>query len=294
MQSNNPVFRRSEEFNRSGAGAYQGFGQPQYNQYGQPGQPQPYGGYGEPGQPTPTPAPTRGTGRMTIDSVVQTTAITLGITILAAAVTWFLTPDIDSTEAIATLSTFMIIGAGAAFILSLVNSFKRVVSPALVMAFAVAEGVALGALSKFYDAAFGADSGSYGGIVVQAVIGTFAAFAGTLAAYKFFDIQVGNKFRTFVIAAMFGMVALSLMEVVLGLFGSQLGLFGFGGLGLVFAIGGLVLGVFMLILDFDFIEQGVRNGIPERESWRASFALLVSLVWIYTNLLRILAILQQD
>ncbi len=133
-----------------------------------------------------------------------------------------------------------------------------------------------------------------GGIVVQAVIGTFAAFGGTLAAYKFFDIKVGQKFRTFVIAAMFGMVALSLMELVLGLFGGGVGIFENGTLGLLFAVAGLVLGVFMLILDFDFVEQGIANGLPERESWRASFGLLVSLVWIYTNLLRILAILQQD
>ena len=126
------------------------------------------------------------------------------------------------------------------------------------------------------------------------MIGTFAAFAGTLAAYKFFDIKVGNKFRTFVIAAMFGMVGLGLLEMVLGMFGNQIGLFGFGGCGLLFAIAGLVLGVFMLILDFDFVEQGVAAGIDERESWRAAFALTVSLVWIYTNLLRILAIFSQD
>ena len=117
---------------------------------------------------------------------------------------------------------------------------------------------------------------------------------GTLAAYKFFNIKVGAKFRTFVIAAMFGMVGLSLLEMVLGMFGSQLGLFGFGGMGLLFAVVGLVLGVFMLIMDFDFVEQGIANGIPERESWRAAFAMTVSLVWIYTNLLRILAILNQD
>ncbi|HVK30027.1 MAG TPA: Bax inhibitor-1/YccA family protein [Nocardioides sp.] len=283
MQSNNPVFRRSEEFSRSGGGGYQGFGQQQYG--GQPGQP--YPGYGQPGQPVPT--PTTGTGRMTIDTVVQSTSITIGITILAAAVTWLVTPAISPDTGIpSSLLAASVIGSGAAFILSLVNSFKRIISPGLVMAFAVAEGVALGALSELFNAVYG------GGIVVQAVIGTFAAFGGTLAAYKFFDIKVGNKFRTFVIAAMFGMVALSLFEVVLGLFGSNLGLFEDGALGLVFAIAGLVLGVFMLILDFDFVEQGVRNGLPERESWRASFGLLVSLVWIYTNLLRILAILQQD
>lgn len=279
MQSNNPVFRRSEEFNRTGGGGYQGFGQPG----------QPYPGYGQPGQPTPT--PTTGTGRMTIDSVVQSTAITLGVTVLVAAATWVLTPGLDEVaagESLGTLYAAAVIGSGLAFVLSLVNSFKRVVSPALVLAFAAAEGLALGALSKSFDMVFD------GGIVIQAVIGTFAAFGGTLAAYKFFDIKVGNKFRTFVIAAMFGMVALSLLEVVLGLFTSGLGLFELGAVGLLFSIAGLVLGVFMLILDFDFVEQGVRNGLPERESWRASFGLLVSLVWIYTNLLRILAIMQQD
>lgn len=281
MQSNNPVFRRSEEFSRSGAGGYQGFGQ------GQPGQP--YPGYGQPGQPVPT--PTTGTGRMTIDSVVQSTAITLAVTVLVAAATWVLTPGLDEVEAgesLGALYAAAVVGSGLAFVLSLVNSFKRVVSPALVLAFAAAEGLALGALSKSFDMVFD------GGIVIQAVIGTFAAFGGTLAAYKFFDIKVGNKFRTFVIAAMFGMVALSLLEVVLGFFTSGLGLFELGAVGLLFSIAGLVLGVFMLILDFDFVEQGVRNGLPERESWRASFGLLVSLVWIYTNLLRILAIMQQD
>ncbi len=281
MQSNNPVFRRSEEFNTSSP-----YGQTSYPGYA----PSPQGHGGEPGYAPPTAPPTA--GRMTIDTVVQSSAMTLGLVFLAAVATWVLTPAIEDEAAAGTLMAALLIGSLGAFALSMVNSFKRVVSPPLVLAFAALEGVALGALSKFYDAMF--PSEQYGGIVVQAVIGTFAAFAGTLAAYKFFNIQVGQKFRTFVIAAMFGMVALSMMELVLGLFGSQLGLFGFGPLGLIFSIAGLVLGVFMLILDFDFIEQGIRNGIPAVESWRAAFALTVSLVWIYTNLLRILAILQQD
>ncbi len=281
MQSNNPVFRRSEEFNQSSP-----YGQTSYPGYA----PSPQGHGGEPGYAPPTAPPTA--GRMTIDSVVQSSAITLGVVLLTAAATWVLTPAIEDEAAVGTLMAALLIGSLGAFALSMVNSFKRVVSPPLVLAFAALEGVALGALSKFYDAMF--PSEQYGGIVVQAVLGTFAAFAGTLAAYKFFNIKVGQKFRTFVIAAMFGMIALSMMELVLGLFGSQLGLFGFGGIGLLFSVVGLVLGIFMLILDFDFIEQGVRNGIPAQESWRAAFALTVSLVWIYTNLLRILAILQQD
>jgi len=290
MRSNNPVFNRSPEFqgastNAFGNQTYPGNGAttPGYGQ-------EPYGDPAQWGTGTPT-APVQ-QERMTIDSVVQKTAISLVVVFAAAFATWMMTPAIEDVEAAGTLYGAMMIGGLGAFGLSMVNSFKRVVSPPLVLAFAVLEGVALGAFSKFIDGYFSTpDSGN---LVVQAVFGTFAAFAGTLAAYKFFDIQVGSKFRTFVIAAMFGMVGLGLLEMLLGMFSSQLGLFGFGSLGLLFAVAGLVLGVFMLILDFDMVEQGVRNGLPERESWRAAFAITVALVWIYTNLLRILAIFSQD
>ncbi len=291
MQSNNPVFRRSEEFNRPAANAYgnqtyAGNGTA-YPGYGQQGNTDPATwGTGTPGAPTEV-----STGPMTIDSVVQKTAIALGTVIVFALATWILTPAIDAnttTQDLSGLYSAVMIGSLGAFVLSMVNSFKRVISPALVLAFAALEGVALGGLSKVFDAQFG-DS-----VVSGAVIGTFAAFAGTLAAYKVFDIKVGNKFRMFVMAAVFGMIGLSLMELVLGMFGASLGLFGFGGLGLLTAIAGLVLGVFMLVMDFDFVEQGIANRIPERESWRAAFAMTVSLVWIYTNLLRLLAIFSQD
>ena len=287
MQSNNPVFRRSDAFNGASSNAY---GNQTYAGNGAtyPGYGQPQQGYGE-----PTYAPTTPGRPMTIDSVVQKTGISLAVVIVAAGLTWVMTPAIDATTGIApSLVSALTIGSLAAFVLSMVNSFKRVISPALVLAFCVAEGVALGALSKVFDAMF--STPDQGSIVTQAVLGTFAAFAGTLAAYKFFDIKVGAKFRTFVIAAVFGMVALSLLEMVLGLFGSAMGLFGFGTMGLLFAVIGLVLGVFMLILDFDFVEQGVAPRIDERESWRAAFAMTVSLVWIYTNLLRLLAIFNQD
>ena len=229
---------------------------------------------------------------MTIDSVVQKTAISLAVVIVTAAITWIMTPDISTDADLGPLFAALTFGSLGAFALSMVNSFKRVISPALVLAFCALEGVALGALSKVIDATFSPEGA--GNIVVQAVIGTFAAFAGTLAAYKVFDIKVGSKFRMFVMAAVFGMIGLSLMELVLGLFGDNFGLFGFTGLGAVTAVIGLALGVFMLILDFDFVEQGVRNQIPERESWRAAFAMTVSLVWIYTNLLRLLAIFNSD
>jgi len=287
MQSNNPVFRNSEQFNRPSANAY---GNQTYAGNGTA-----FPGYGQGSDPsswgvgTPGSAPATSTAPMTIDSVVQKTALALGTVIVFALATWILTPSLTATDQnLGGLGAAVTIGALGAFALSMVNSFKRVISPALVLAFCAFEGIALGGFSKLLDARFG------DGIVSGAVIGTFAAFAGTLAAYKFFDIKVGHKFRVFVMAAVFGMVGLSLMELVLSLFGSGLGLFGFGTLGLLTAVAGLVLGVFMLVMDFDFVEQGIANRLPEVESWRAAFAMTVSLVWIYTNLLRLLAIFSQD
>lgn len=272
MQSNNPVFSRAEGFNRQGSQMY---ADPSQWGTGTPGD----AGY----------ASFQDERRMTIDSVVQKTAISLGVVIVTAIATWVLTPEITNTDALSQIYTAAMVGSLVAFALSMVNSFKKVVSPALVLAFCAAEGVALGGISKAFEAMIGGE-----GIVTNAVLGTFAAFAGTLAAYKFLNIKVGDKFRKMVMAGVFGMVGLGLLSLVLSLFGVNTGLFGFGALGLLTAVVGLALGVFMLILDFDFVEQGVAVGLEERESWRAAFALTVSLVWIYTNLLRILAILNQD
>ena len=275
MRSNNPVFTRSEEFNRASSNAY---GNQTYAGGGQN-----YPGYGETGtEPSQVDQ-----GRMTVDSVVQKTAISILLVFAAAFATWAWIGDVTDTGDLGRLYTLAIVGSGAAFLLSLVNSFKQVISPALVMAFAVAEGVALGAVSAAFEA-------QYPGIVMSAVLGTFAAFAGTLTAYKVLNIKVGDKFRRGVVAAMFGMVGLGLLSLVLSLFGVQSPLYGNGPIGFIFALAGLVLGVFMLILDFDFVERAVAAGLPARESWRAAFGLTVSLVWIYTNLLRILAILRGD
>jgi uncharacterized YccA/Bax inhibitor family protein len=286
MQSNNPVFRNSDEFNGRATNAYG-------NQvYGGSGSATPGYGTSDPstwstGTPTHTGADV---GVMTIDSVVQKTGLTLLVLLVAAFATWTLTPAISDTMTQAQVNQLyaaMTIGGLGAFGLSMLNSFKRVISPVFVLAFAALEGVALGAFSKFFDYQYG------GGIIIQAVIGTFAAFAGTLAAYKFFNIKVSDKFRMGVIAAMFGMVGLMLLQVVVSLFGGDLGFSSLTGIGFLFSILGLVLGVLMLVLDFDYVENGVRAGLPERESWRAAFGLTVSLVWIYTNLLRILAVMRR-
>ena len=121
-----------------------------------------------------------------------------------------------------------------------------------------------------------------------------AAVAGTLAAYKFFNIQVGTRFRKWVVAAGMGFLAVTLFDLVLGFFGAEIGFNGFGPLGLLMSVVGLGLGVLFLILDFDFVERGIAAGLPERESWRAAFGLTATIVFIYIEILRILAILRGD
>jgi uncharacterized YccA/Bax inhibitor family protein len=283
MQSSNPVFARSEGFNGRGSSSgmrYPGQNAPQAPQYDQPTYTQMQHG-GTP--PTQTPV---GTGRMTIDSVVQKTGISLGIVVVVAVATWIMTGPIDNPDTLSTLYMLSMVGALGGFALAMVNSFKRVISPALVIAYAALEGVFVGAFSKAIEAQFG------DGLVMGAVIGTFAAVAGTLAAYKFFNIRVSNKFRKWTVAALFGFVAVSLFDFVLGFFQADFGINGFGGLGLVMSFIGLGLGVLMLILDFDFVERGIEAGLPEQESWRAAFGLTVTIIWIYIELLRILAILR--
>jgi uncharacterized YccA/Bax inhibitor family protein len=275
MQSNNPVFARSEGFNGKGGTAYADFGAGTPMTHTQPG-----------------------TGRMTIDTVVQKTAITLGVVVLAAAATWILTGDlftqdsfgqtvVDSDKA-RTLYTLSLVGAFGGFALSIVNSFKKAVSPALVIAYAALEGIFVGAFSKVLDASFG------NGVVIGAVLGTVAAVAGVLAAYKFFNIQVGDRFRKWTVGLMFGFVAVSLLDFVLSLFNSSFGFNGFGPMGFISSVIGLGIGVLMLIMDFDFVERGIAAGLPEQESWRAAFGLTVTIVWIYIELLRLLSILNRN
>jgi uncharacterized YccA/Bax inhibitor family protein len=285
MRSSNPVFARSAEFNgKAGTATYNDPSQWQIDLNGEDAS----------GSPTHT---ERGSGRMTIDTVVEKTAISLGLLAIAAAVTWFMIGDLADPDpsaadaAYGTAFTFAMGGAIIGLVLSLVNSFKKVVSPPLVIAYAVVEGVFVGAFSKIIASYVGDAS-----IVFQAVLATIVAFAGTLAAYKFFNIQVTDKFRKVVTIAIFSFVGVMLVNFVLSLTGvfESGGLRGFNTLGLLVSAAAVVLAVLMLILDFDYVEQGVAAGLPERESWRAAFGLTVTLVWLYIEILRILAILRGD
>lgn len=278
MKSSNPVFARSAEFNGKGTATASDPSQWQIDLNGE-------------GPPTHT---GRGTGRMTLDNVIEKTAITLGVLVVAAAVTWFAIGDMTvSDSAVAKAGGLAMGGALLGLVLSLVNSFKKVISPALVLAYAVVEGVFVGAFSKIITNFYGDGSSS---LVLQAVLATMVAFGGTLFAYKFFNIQVTDKFRKVVTIAIFSFVGVMILNMILSLTGvfKSGGLRGMDSLGLVVSAAAVVLAVLMLVLDFDYVERGVEAGLPERESWRAAFGLTVTLVWLYIELLRILAILRGD
>lgn len=279
MQSNNPVFARSEGFNGRSTGTATDPSQWNIDLTDRSA------GSTPPGVQT---APSR----MTLDTVVEKTAITLGLVVIGAAVAWFVSGDLSTPESVGFTWTLAMGGAIVGLVLALVNSFKKVISPALVIAYALVEGVFVGAFSKAISYAIVGDPT----IVFQAVMATLVAFGGTLFVYKFFNIQVGDKFRKIVTASVFAFLGVIVVNFVLSLTGvlESGGLRGFNTLGLLVSLAAVVLAVLCLVLDFDFIERGIAAGLPERESWRAAFGLTVTVIWLYIEMLRIIAILRGD
>jgi uncharacterized YccA/Bax inhibitor family protein len=264
MRSNNPVLSRSEAFARGGYATFDTASAERARL--------------EDLYAAPTASPLQ-TGRMTIDDVVTKTAMTLGVLVLAGAATWYVVPE--------ELYGFALLAALVGFGLALVNTFKRVPSPGLVLAYGAVEGIFLGAVSKVFE-------GNYPGIVVQAVIGSGAVFAAMLYLYKSRRIRVTPRFTKMVLGAALGFLGLLLVNLVASFFVE--GGFGLrsGGLGIVVGLVAIGLAAMFLVLDFDAIEQGVRLGAPERESWRAAFGLTVTLVWLYLEMLRLLSILRGE
>ncbi|MFD7640015.1 Bax inhibitor-1/YccA family protein [Kitasatospora sp. NPDC059795] len=293
MRSRNPVFSREGSFTRDNQ--YAGFGtQPagqQAQAYGNPYANNPYGNnaYGQPGgQPmtdqqlaemyaAPAAGPAQ-TGRMTLDDVVARTAMTLLTLVAAGAVAWFVVP----------VENYALAGVAAiaAMVIGLVISFKRSVNPALILTYAGLEGFFLGAISKALNTLLP-------GIAIQAVLGTTAVFAATLIAYKSGRIRVTPRYTRIGISIAIGFVILMFVNVIATMFGADFGLRS-GPLGIVVGLVGIALGAFFLTLDFNEVEEGIRHGAPERESWRAAFGLTLSLVWIYLEMLRLIAILRGD
>ncbi|MFH9571708.1 Bax inhibitor-1/YccA family protein [Streptomyces sp. NPDC017230] len=236
------------------------------------------------GAPPQAPATT---GRMTMDDVVIRTASTLGVLVVTAALAWALLPVDD-----ANLGRSIGVGVGAALVgmvLALVQSFKRKASPALILTYAAFEGVFLGVISSVVDNRI-AD-----GAAMQAVIGTMAVFAGVLIAYKAGWIRVNRRFYGFVMAAALGFVFLMMVNLLFAVFGGGDGLgFRSGTLGVVFGIVGVILGACFLAMDFKQVEDGLAYGAPREEAWLAAFGLTLTLVWLYLEFLRLIAILNSN
>ncbi|MDT3398348.1 Bax inhibitor-1/YccA family protein [Streptomyces sp. B1866] len=293
MRSSNPVFSR-RGFSRDGG--YAGFGAAP--QAGGPAAAQgnPHAGGNPYAQQAPTnpyalgdhnltpeqlqqmygapPAGALRTDRMTMDDVVMRTGITLGTVIVAAVAAW-----------VADLPVGLGFAAGlVAMVLGFVQSFKRTASPALILAYAAFEGLFLGVISQAYN-------DRWSGAPMQAVLGTMAVSVGVLIAYRTRLIRVNARFQRFVIAAALGFLLLMVVNLLFAAFGGGDGLgFRSGGLGIVVGIVGVLLGAAFLAMDFKQIEDGVRYGAPRQESWLAAFGLTLSLVWIYLELLRLIAI----
>jgi uncharacterized YccA/Bax inhibitor family protein len=294
MRSSNPVFSRrgfSRDNGYAGFNASPQAGAPAAgaNPYAQGTAPNPYATnpyaqqdtqYGAPQAPVRS-------GVMTIDDVVTRTALTLGTVVLGAAAAWALLP-VD--EANLGKSYGIAIGAAiVAFVLSLVQSFKRKPVPALIIAYAAFEGVFLGVISSAVSTYISP------GVVMQAVMGTMCVFAGVLIAYKMRWIRVTRRFYGFVMAAAMGFMLLMVVNLLFAAFGGGDGLgFRSGGLGILFGVVGILLGACFLALDFKQVEDGIAYGAPREESWLAAFGLTMTLVWIYLEMLRLLSILSGD
>ena len=237
-------------------------------------------GQAPPPPPAPAPygAPSGGLpGRgMTMDDVVSRTGLLLLIVAATGGISWGLGLGYGVA----------IVACLVGFGLSMVNTFKRVPSPGLIMAYAFVEGIFLGALSHALEA-------RYPGVVVQAVAGTGFAFAVMLLLYRSGRIRVTARFTRVLLGAGLAYLVLMVGNLVLRIFDTGFNPWG-GGLGLLTAAVAVTLACLFLTLDFDMIDQGVREGWPEQEAWRAAFGLTVTLVWLYFELLRLISILRSN
>ncbi len=224
--------------------------------------------------------------RITYADVMVKSAIMFAIAVVMAFAGWMI------TEAMPGVGTLLVFGAMIATIgLGLVNAFKRQVSPPLTILYAAVSGIFLGAISYWYNQI--ALQSDYEGLVLQAVLATFTTFGVMLLLYGTGIVKVNNKFMKFMIVAMVSYLFIGIASFVAAMFGvgGGWGFYGVGTLGLLLCIFGVGLAAFSLMLDFEAIKQGVAMGLPERESWRMSFGLLVTLVWLYLEFLRLFAII---
>jgi uncharacterized YccA/Bax inhibitor family protein len=235
------------------------------------------------------------TGRMTVEDTVWKTVGLFAILLVTAAVGWVWTmAGVTPANPNPSILPWMLGGLGA-FVLSLVVIFgsRTKVRPALIFAYAAFEGLFVGGISAFFEFI-------WPGIVVQATLATFAVVGVTLALFASGKIRASKRATKIFLIAMVGYLVFSLINIGLMLFNVPLAGGAFGLLSGVEIMGiplGLIVGVlvvimaaYSLVLDFDQIQQGVRNGLPRQFAWMGAFGIMVTVVWLYLEILRILAI----
>ena len=271
MQSNNPVLSRYEKSDKSGFAYQEGV-----NAYTQAAA----GGAGAADVDTAFQQITAAGGaRLTINDVIIKSLAVFGLTVIFAFVGW------NTAESMPWLLWVGMLGGLA---LGFVNALKKGPSPPLILLYGVLQGIFLGSISYMYS--YIAE-----GIVLQAVVATMVTFGVMLTLYTTGIIKVTKKFQSIMIVALVSYVVLGIGNLIWALFGGGDGWGIYGtGFGPIVAVLGVLLAAFFLLLDFEAISQGIKLGAPERESWRMAFGLLVTLIWLYLEFLRLLAILNRS
>lgn len=225
--------------------------------------------------------------RMTIEGAVNKTGLMLLIVIFAALFTWrkfFSAYDFSSTEnAMALISPWLIGGGIGGFIAAIVTVFKPKIANITAPVYAVLQGLFLGGISAFFES-------MYPGLVMRAVALTFGVFFILLFLYRSGKIRATGKFRMGVIAATGGIALIYFISFIAGLFGANLGfLHGNSMFSIGFSLVVVAIAALNLILDFDFIERGAASGAPKYMEWYGAFGLMVTLIWLYLEILRLLS-----
>ncbi len=218
-------------------------------------------------------------GVMTVQGTVNKTAILLILTAISAGWTWSLWDPANP----AAVMPYVWAGALGGFIVAMVTVFKKTWAPFSAPLYALLEGLFLGAISAMMEMQFA-------GIVFQAVCLTFGTLLGLLLAYKSGLIRATENFKLGIVAATGGIALVYLVSIVLGFFGMSIPLIHENGMvGIGFSLVVVVIAALNLVLDFDFIEAGAAHRAPKYMEWYGAFGLMVTLVWLYIEILRLLA-----
>jgi uncharacterized YccA/Bax inhibitor family protein len=220
------------------------------------------------------------TERMSLNGTVNKTGILLVCALATAAWTWrlFLVSR-DFTD----VAPLMLVGVLGGFICAMITIFKKEWAPVTAPVYALLEGLALGGISAVMEL-------RYPGIAIQAVGLTFGTLFVLLMAYSSGLIKVTDKFRLGIVAATGGIAVFYLMEMLLSFFGIRFAAInGSGAIGIGFSLFIVAIAALNLVLDFDFIERGVNAGAPKYMEWYGAFGIMVTLVWLYLEILRLLS-----